>query len=134
MKKKIFFLIGILLILINAPILNNFILYHTDNNTFKYSNLNGTFTCIDRFGFKDPGLTDLAFDLFVKETNQDKKDSELYRLYKINPLCFWRWNYYLTKSSKLRVLRNIKIGKLKGEDTNSFNSNKSRKSSSNDEL
>ncbi|MCT1531519.1 hypothetical protein M3B46_10975 [Sphingobacterium daejeonense] len=98
MKKKIFFLIGILLILINAPILNNFILYHTDNNTFKYSNLNGTFTCIDRFGFKVPGLTDLAFDLFVKETNQDKKDSELFRLYKINPLCFWRWNYYLTKS------------------------------------
>jgi hypothetical protein len=98
MKKKIFFLIGILLILINAPILNNFILYHTDNNTFKYSNLNGTFTCIDRFAFKDLGLTDLAFDLFIKETNQDKKDSELFRLYKINPLCFWRWNYYLTKS------------------------------------
>mgnify|MGYP000856618432 CR=1 FL=1 len=98
MNKKIFFLIGILLILINAPILNNFILYHTDNNSFKYSNLNGTFTCTDRFGFKDPGLTDLAFDLFIKETNQDKKDSELFRLYKINPLCFWRWNYYLTKS------------------------------------
>jgi hypothetical protein len=98
MKKKIFFLIGILLILINAPILNNFILYHTDNNTFKYSNLNGTFTCRDRFGCKDLGLTDLEFDLFIKETNQDKKDSELFRLYKINPLCFWRWNYYLTKS------------------------------------
>lgn len=63
-----------------------------------------------------------GFKQFIKETSPAKENQKLYRLYKINPLCFWRWNNYLKNSIhfEYKDWENIeKNRQKKGIDTNS---------------
>ncbi|MCT1532166.1 hypothetical protein M3B46_14285 [Sphingobacterium daejeonense] len=68
------------------------------NNPFKYSNLNASFTQQESFAFKDSYLTNWSINRFIEETHPSNEDKQVYRLYKINPLCFWRWSYYISIS------------------------------------
>ncbi|VTQ01877.1 Uncharacterised protein [Sphingobacterium daejeonense] len=100
MKKIIIVIIVIMLIIINSPGLNKMILFKLDNETFRYSNSDGSYTNIETFGFKDAVFTGESFEMFIREENPKPEMRKLYRIYKINPFIFWRWNYYLTTSIK----------------------------------
>lgn len=94
--KFIFVTLAIVIIIVNLPIINKNILLMIDgNDPFRYSNSNASFTREESFGFKDPYLTDWSINRFIEETNPSDEDKQVFRLYKINPLCFWRWHYYI---------------------------------------
>lgn len=91
-----------LFIFTNLPIINKIILREIDGNRhFRYSNADGSFTIIQDFGFKD-GLiqADWVMGRFIRENKPSPGNRVLYRLYKINPLCFWRWSFYIFSSRK----------------------------------
>ena len=85
MKKLIIYLFITIVILSNIPILNYSLLAYLDEGKIRYSNHNGSRTIIEDFNYKS-GITD-----------QEESD-KLYRLYSLNPLCFWRWSFYLLVS------------------------------------
>ncbi len=60
---------------------------------------NGSLTSEESFSFKDPYISEWPIKWFIEETNPAEENKAVYRLYKINPLCFWRWSYYLFTSS-----------------------------------
>ncbi|GGC22208.1 hypothetical protein GCM10011386_12670 [Parapedobacter defluvii] len=91
----IYFIIGLLS---NLPILNAYILYKIDNDHFKYSNADASFTVHETFGFKNPRLSQQSIKFFIEEMKPTPENQKVYRLYRINPLCFWRWSYYLFQS------------------------------------
>lgn len=62
---------------------------------FKYSNSNASFTYLESLSFKNGFLTDWSINRFIEEMQPSIENQEVYRLYKINPLCFWRWHYYI---------------------------------------
>jgi hypothetical protein len=96
MKKKtiIIFVLSVLLFP-NLPVVNKYIAHKLDENHFKYANLDGSFIATQSFSFKSPGFSTFGFEQFIKETDPAPENQILYRLYKINPLCFWRWNNYI---------------------------------------
>ena len=97
--KFILATIVIIIIIVNLPIVNKNVLLMMDgNNPFKYSNLNASFTQQESFAFKDSYLTNWSINRFIEETHPSNEDKQVYRLYKINPLCFWRWSYYHAKT------------------------------------
>ena len=97
--KFILVTIVIIVIIVNLPIVNKNVLLMMDgNNPFKYSNSNASFTRQESFAFKDSYLTNWSINRFIEETNPSNEDKQVYRLYKINPLCFWRWSYYISIS------------------------------------
>ncbi len=97
MKK---FLIGFLIVVIvaNLPFINKHILHSLDDDTFKYSNNDASFTYTQGFGFKDSYFSKDINQLFIQYDNPEPINQEIFRLYKINPLCFWRWYYYIVTS------------------------------------
>lgn len=102
MKWKTFLIIITILIIIpNLPIINKNILLVVDGQSpFNYSNSNASYTKEDTFGFKDLFISDWSINRFIEETHPTKENQEIFRLYKINPLCFWRWSYYISISRK----------------------------------
>lgn len=50
------------------------------------------------FSFKSPSISQWAIDQYIADTHQEKKNQQVYRLYRINPLCFWQWSHYLITS------------------------------------
>ena len=96
MKMKTVIITGLIILTIpNLPIINKYIAHKIDEGHFKYANLDGSFTMTQSFSFKSPGFSTFGFKHFIKETTPSAENQELYRLYTINPLCFWRWNNYL---------------------------------------
>ena len=85
-------------IISNLVIINTVILQALDQNHFRYSNQNASFTDVETFNFKDPYISNTPIDRFIAETNPAVENKTIYRLYRINPLCFWRWSYYLFTS------------------------------------
>ncbi|WP_185286234.1 hypothetical protein [Chryseobacterium indologenes] len=67
---------------------------------FKYANADGSYTKIQEFGFKDGYFQPSLIKRFNETRMPTPENTKLYRLYKINPFCFWRWNYYLSSSIK----------------------------------
>lgn len=50
------------------------------------------------FSFKSPSISQWAIDQYIADTHQEKKNQQVYCLYRINPLCFWRWKNYLVNA------------------------------------
>ncbi len=82
----------------NLPIIGKQLLHDIDQDHFRYSNLNASFTRVESFGFKDGYISKWGTRRFVEENNPAPENRTIYRLYRINPLCFWRWSYYLFTS------------------------------------
>lgn len=97
-KKTIIILIICVLAFPNTPIIRKFITVKVDNDYYRYSNCNGSFTFLQDFSFKSPGFSMSPFKRFIEETSPSKENRTLYRLYRINPLCFWRWHRYIINS------------------------------------
>ena len=80
----------------NFPLYNkSFLLMFDGEGHFRYANADATFTRAQRLGFKDGFLTDRLANNFIEETQPAIENRQIYRLYRINPLCFWRWYYYI---------------------------------------
>ena len=103
MKRVSAWLLAVLITIIiftNLPIINsNFMAMFDSKDHFRYSNNNATCTIIDNVSFKSGALTPRVMDFFIEERNPQQENKELFRLYRINPLCFWRWSYYIAISS-----------------------------------
>ncbi|WP_312336284.1 hypothetical protein [Sphingobacterium sp.] len=95
MKKAIIIVLGTILLIPNLPFIGKDISHRLDEGYYRYANLDGSYTITQDFNFKSPGFSDLHFEYWVKMTSPAQENRKLYRLYKINPLCFWRWKNYL---------------------------------------
>jgi hypothetical protein len=82
----------------NLPFVNSYLLHRFDGDLFKYSNANASFTLHEIFDFKFSPISQRLIDRYIAEFHPDKKNQQVYRLYRINPLCFWRWSHYLITS------------------------------------
>lgn len=94
-KKAILIMLVSILLIPNLPIFNKYIAHRLDEGHFRYANLDGSFIQTQRFSFKSPGFSTFGFNNFIKRTDPAKENRKLYRLYKINPFCFWRWHNYI---------------------------------------
>lgn len=118
MKRISTWLVWLLLAMIivtNLPIINsNFMLMLDGKDHFRYSNNNASYTSIDGLSFKNGAFTPKRIERFIEETNPQPENRELFRLYRINPLCFWRWSYYFGTSSnfKFKSWEDIKPNRL----------------------
>ncbi|UXD70231.1 hypothetical protein MUK51_02850 [Sphingobacterium faecium] len=83
----------------NLPFVSGYIRHRIDGDLFKYSNADASFTWHDTFGFKSSPIDQWYIDQYITKVHPEKKNQKIYRLYKINPLCFWRWSYYLLISA-----------------------------------
>jgi len=91
------------IVITNLPFINtNFMILFDGNEYFRYSNTNASCTIADNIGFKNGSLTPTVMDFFNQEKNPTPENRELFRLYRINPFCFWRWSYYIAISSNFR--------------------------------
>ena len=99
MKKKTILMLLISILLIpNLPFINKYIAHRLDEGYFRYANLDGSYIITQHFSFKSPGFSTFGFENFIKNTSPAQENRKLYRLYKINPLCFWRWKNYLVNA------------------------------------
>ncbi|AYZ36179.1 hypothetical protein EGY07_11600 [Chryseobacterium indologenes] len=99
MKRK--FIIGIVLsvlVIPNTPIIGTEIVKAIDGDHFRYANANAAFTSIDYMEVYQPWISKWTTFGFIHDTKPEMVNMEIFRLYRINPLCFWRWRYYLTVS------------------------------------
>lgn len=123
MKKKTIIIVLVTILLIpNLPVINKYVAHQLDEGHFRYANLDGSYTTTQHFSFKSPAFSMFGFNQFIKETSPAKENQKLYRLNKINPLCFWRWNNYLKKSIhyEYKDWETIEMNRQKkGIDTNS---------------
>lgn len=103
MKSILKWILGLfvgMVILTNFPILNSYFMSKWDGEAyFRYSNSNASFTFFDDVSFKSGALTPEIIERFIEEENPKPANQTLYRVYRINPLCFWRWSYYFGTSS-----------------------------------
>lgn len=97
-KKVIIIWLICILIFPNLPLINKYIALKVDNDYYRYSNNDGSYTFCQDFSFKSPGFSTFGFKRFIEETSPSKENRTLYRLYRINPLCFWRWKKYFIES------------------------------------
>lgn len=96
MKMRTVIITGLIILATpNLPIINKYVAHKLDEGYFRYANLDGSFTMTQGFSFKSPGFSAFGFEHFVMETAPAAENRKLYRLYIINPLCFWRWHNYL---------------------------------------
>ena len=94
--KYVVFIFIAAAIITNLPVINkNFMLLFDGEGHFRYSNADASFTQVQRLGFKDPNISDWSINNFIEDTQPAPENREVYRLYRINPLCFWRWTYYI---------------------------------------
>ncbi|WP_185286263.1 hypothetical protein [Chryseobacterium indologenes] len=121
MKKKTVFIVLIIILLVpNLPVINKYVAHQLDEGYFKYANLDGSFIATQSFSFKSPGFSTFGFEQFIKRTSPAKENQKLFRLYKLNPLCFWRWNNYIQNGLQFEYMDRKVIEKNmqeKGLDT-----------------
>lgn len=71
----------------------------SDGSYYRYSNIDGSVT-FAQFKTRDFEMMKRRFESFTK-TNKNM-DTIIYRLFKKNPLAFWRWGqYFFSKRYKL---------------------------------
>ncbi len=95
MTKTIIIVLTTILLIPNLPFIGKDISHRLDEGYFRYSNLDGSYEITQDFHFKSPGFETFGFEQWIKRTSPSEENRKLYRLYKINPLCFWRWSNYL---------------------------------------
>lgn len=101
MKKKVIIWVLVVIIFSNLPLINKEILRIVDREHFRYSNEDASFTRKDYFDFKS-GVGSKTLDQESIRISLKSSDEEVYRLYRINPLCFWRWTHYLMVSKQYK--------------------------------
>ena len=97
-RKIILIALAAMIVIPNLPFIGKDIQHWLDDGYFRYSNLDGSYTMTQSFHFKSPGFSTFGFEQWIKETAPAVENRKLYRLYKINPLCFWRWSNYIRQS------------------------------------
>lgn len=100
-KKTIIVLIICVLAFPNLPFINKYIALKVDSDYYRYANRDGSYTILQDFSFKSPGFSTFGFERFVEEASPSEENRTLYRLYRIDPLCFWRWKKYIIESRHL---------------------------------
>ncbi len=93
-KRTIIITVIVTFIIVNLPIVNTEILKRVDGDHLRYSNANGSFTYIQYFDMLQPWISDWTAERFALERYPSEENKEVFRIHKINPLCFWRWRYY----------------------------------------
>jgi hypothetical protein len=108
-KIRIFYIL-FFIIIANTPLAFGLIeVFFFQDNPYNYSNADGTFTVEVVSGFKsNPECSYHYLSLYKsyqdgaepigKRLRKDypNADTVVYRLFWKNPLCFWRWYWYLT--------------------------------------
>lgn len=103
MKKKWIFIVTLTILTIpNLPIIGTEILAKIDANSFRYANVDASFTIVEHIDIMHGWMDEWVVWGFIESQRPTQVNMEVFRLYKINPLCFWRWRYYLTVSRKFR--------------------------------
>ncbi len=98
MKKRTVVVLAIcVLALPNLPFINKYIAVQIDGDYYRYSNRDGFYTYLQDMSFKSPGFSTRGLERFSEQTSPPREDRTLYRLYHINPLCFWRWHKYVVE-------------------------------------
>ncbi len=101
MKRKwILIFASIIIFIPNLPVIGTTIIRKIDSDHFRYSNANASFTDIEHFDWMRPWISEWTVWAFIENTRPEARNMEVFRLYRINPLCFWRWRYYLMVSRK----------------------------------
>ena len=99
MKRKFIKVIVLsILVIPNTPIIGTEISKAIDGDNFRYSNANAAFTSIDYMEVYQPWINKWTTYGFIEATRPQMANMEIFRLYRMNPVCFWRWRYYLTVS------------------------------------
>ena len=93
-KKTITILVLIFIIMSNLPPVQSLYDLSFDEDLYRYSNCDGSVTFQEiYFKNRDYTIAELLYSDYIKKHNE--ADCKFYRLFKINPLAFWRWRYYL---------------------------------------
>lgn len=93
--KAILIVLAAMIVIPNLPFIGKDIHHRLDEGYFRYSNIDGSYMITQDFHFKSPGFETFGFEYWIKKTSPPEENRKLYRLYKMNPLCFWRWSNYL---------------------------------------
>ena len=105
------------MLLSNFPPIKSLFKLFIDENHYRYSNADGSFTAWD-IPFKQRlyNLNPTVPNGF-KEAHSNTKDTLVYRLFGKNSLCFWRWaEYYYDRRYKLPYKSWKEIRKKRGYD------------------
>lgn len=101
--KKIIIISSAIIILSNLPFINHDILSAIDKGHFRYSNANGSCTVIETLNYKSGAFIKEDREEMIRNyLNPAEENIELFRIYRINPLCFWRWSHYILVSKNFR--------------------------------
>ncbi|MBL1407342.1 hypothetical protein [Sphingobacterium faecale] len=103
--KKIGIVIGITIVLIsNIPVFNLGLLARLDDGKLRYSNADGSCTRIEKFNYFSGLIEKEGIEAGIAARTPPPKEgtTEMYRLYRLNPLYFWRWSYYLIVSKDFK--------------------------------
>ncbi|MDR2282947.1 MAG: hypothetical protein LBE37_07060 [Sphingobacterium sp.] len=93
-KRAVFITIFVFFIVVNLPVINTEILKRVDGDHFRYSNADASFTYIQFLDVLQPWISDWTVARFARERHPSEENKQVFRIYRINPLCFWRWRYY----------------------------------------
>ncbi|GHE45563.1 hypothetical protein [Sphingobacterium griseoflavum] len=103
MKKKRLAIAAIIVIAFtNLPVVSTTIMGELDKDRFRYANNDASFTYIQEFDILRGWISQWTVWGFIESQRPTQEHMEVFRLYKINPLCFWRWRYYILVSRKFR--------------------------------
>jgi len=103
MKRKLIIASIVLVLTIpNTPIIGTEILYRIDEGYFRYANNDASLTVVEHIDIFSPWMDKWTMWFFIEDQRPTAENMEVFRLYRINPLCFWRWRYYITVSRNFR--------------------------------
>jgi len=103
MKSKLIIALVVLILTIpNTPIVGTEILYRIDEGYFRYANSDASYTSVEHIDVFSIWMNEWAVWGFIEDQRPTSENMEVFRLYKINPLCFWRWRYYIAVSRNFR--------------------------------
>lgn len=114
MKRKHIILITCLTIIVLANIKPTHYIFSffLDEGLYRYSNSSGSFIRTEIKSYDFEGVK-YNYSVFKKE-NRIEKDTTLYRLFRKNPLCFWRWySYFSDERYDLPYKNSVEIRKWK---------------------
>jgi len=95
MKRKLI-ITSIVIAVPNIPVIGtDLILKKIDGDHFRYANNNASFTSVEYIDSFSPWMDKWVMWFFIEDQRPTSQNMEVFRLYKINPLCFWRWRYYI---------------------------------------
>ncbi|MFD2594015.1 hypothetical protein [Sphingobacterium griseoflavum] len=103
MKKKRIAIAAIIVIAFtNLPVISTVLMEKIDKDRFRYANNDASFTYIQEFDILRGWISEWTVRGFIEDQSPKQEDTEVFRLYRINPFYFWRWRYYILVSRKFR--------------------------------